>query len=63
MDFDKLSKKERYDALTEMADLYYNQGKTQVEIAEHFETTRFKVAKLLQDARAEHCFSVHHEKK
>ena len=53
MDFDKLSKKERYDALTEMADLYYNQGKTQVEIAEHFETTRFKVAKLLQDARAE----------
>lgn len=53
MDFEKLSKKERYDALTEMADMYYNQGKTQVEIADHFETTRFKVAKLLQDARAE----------
>ena len=53
MDFDKLSKKERYDALTEMADMYYNQGKTQVEIADYFETTRFKIAKLLQDARSE----------
>lgn len=53
MDFEKLSKKERYDALTEMADMYYNQGKTQVEIADHFDTSRFKVAKLLQDARNE----------
>lgn len=53
MDFEKLSKKERYDALTEMADMYYNQGKTQMEIADYFETTRFKIAKLLQDARSE----------
>lgn len=53
MDLDKLSRKERYDALAEMADMFYNQGKTQVEIADHFETTRFKVAKLLQDARNE----------
>lgn len=53
MDFDKLSKKERYDAMTEMADMYYNQGKTQVEIADYFDTTRFKIAKLLQDARNE----------
>lgn len=53
MDFEKLSKKERYDALTDMADMYYNQGKTQVEIADCFNTSRFKVAKLLQDARNE----------
>lgn len=53
MDFDKLSKQERYDALTEMADMYYNQGKTQSEIANYFGTNRFKVAKLLQDARNE----------
>ena len=53
MDFDKLSKEERYDTLTEMADLYYNQGKTQVEIAEYFGISRFKVAKLIQDARNE----------
>lgn len=53
MDFDKLSKEERYDALTEMADMYYNQGNTQIEIADHFGTSRFKIAKLLQDARNE----------
>lgn len=53
MDIDKLNEKERYDMLAEMADLYYNQGKTQSEIARYFETNRFRVAKLLQDARNE----------
>ncbi|WP_455902569.1 sugar-binding transcriptional regulator [Clostridium sp.] len=53
MDIDKLNEKERYDMLAEMADLYYNQGKTQSEIAQYFETNRFRVAKLLQDARNE----------
>ena len=53
MDIDHLTEKERYDMLSEMAELYYNQGKTQSEIAQHFETNRFRVAKLLQDARTE----------
>lgn len=53
MDLEKLSKKERYDVLTEIADLYYNQGKTQSEIADAFGTTRFKIARFLQDARNE----------
>ncbi len=53
MDFEKLSKKERHDVLTEMADMYYNQGKTQMEIADAFGTTRFKIARFLQDARNE----------
>lgn len=53
MDIDRVSEKERYDMLAEMADLYYNQGKTQSEIARHFDTNRFRVAKLLQDARNE----------
>lgn len=53
MDFDKLTKQKRYDVLTEIADLYYNQGRTQAEIARHFETNRFRIAKLLQDARTE----------
>ena len=53
MDIDHLTEKERYDMLAEMAELYYNQGKTQSEIAKHFETNRFRVAKLLQDARTE----------
>lgn len=53
MDIDRLNEKERYDMLAEMADLYYNQGKTQADIARYFETNRFRVAKLLQDARNE----------
>jgi len=53
MDFERMTRQERYDALTEIADMYYNQGKTQSEIADYFNTNRFKVAKLLQDARAE----------
>ena len=51
MEIDKLGKNERYDVLTEIANLYYNEGLTQSEIAKKFDTTRFKVAKLLQDAR------------
>ena len=53
MDTERLAEKERYDMLAEMADLYYNQGKTQSEIAKYFDTNRFRVAKLLQDARNE----------
>lgn len=58
LDFDRLSSEERYNALTEIADLYYNQGKTQVEIADRFGITRFKVAKLIQDARSEHVVEI-----
>ncbi len=51
MDMERLGDKERYDMLAQMADMYYNQGKTQSEIARHFGTNRFRVAKLIQDAR------------
>lgn len=53
MDFDHLSEKELYDVMAEIADLYYNQGKTQSEIASCYSTNRFRIAKLLQDARSE----------
>ncbi len=53
MSMEHLLEKERYEVLAEMADMYYNQGKTQSEIAQYFGTNRFRVAKLLQDARAE----------
>lgn len=53
MDIDHLTEQERSNMLAEMADLYYNQGKTQSEIAKYYETNRFRVAKLLQDARNE----------
>lgn len=59
MDIDKIGEKERYDMLAEMADLYYNQGKTQSEIAKYFDTNRFRVAKLLQDARNEQIVEIH----
>lgn len=53
MDLDLISKDERRDILAKMADLYYNQQLTQIEIARQFDTTRFKVAKMLQEARDE----------
>lgn len=53
MDIDTLPADERRDALAEVADLYYNQQLTQIEIAKRLDTTRFKVSKYLQDARAE----------
>lgn len=53
MDLDVLSKDERNDVLAQMADLFYNQQATQIEIAKQFGTTRFKVAKMLQEARDE----------
>ena len=59
MDIDKLGKNDRYDVLTEIADLYYNEGLTQSQIAKKYDTTRFKVAKLLQDARLEGAVEIH----
>ena len=53
------SEKEKYELLAEIADLYYNQGKTQAEIAKYFGTNRFRIAKLLQDARAEQVVEIH----
>lgn len=53
MDIEKLTEQERYEMLVDIADQYYNQGKTQSEIAARYETNRFKIAKLLQDAKNE----------
>lgn len=45
--------------LAEMANLYYKQGKTQSEIARYFDTNRFRVAKLLQEALNENIVEIH----
>lgn len=37
--------------MSEIADLYYNQGMTQQEIAHRYDCNRFKVAKIIQNAR------------
>ena len=39
--------------MAEIADLYYNQGLTQQEIAGRFDCNRFKIAKMIQSARDE----------
>ncbi len=50
MSLDLVNENERNDLLAEMADMYYKQGKTQSEIAKSYNTNRFKVAKMIQDA-------------
>ena len=37
--------------MSEVADLYYNQGMTQQEIARRYDCNRFKIAKMIQNAR------------
>ncbi len=59
MSVEYMSEKEKYEILAEIADMYYNQGKTQAEIAKYFGTNRFRVAKMLQDARAEQVVEIH----
>lgn len=39
--------------MSEIADLYYNQGLTQQEIARRYDCNRFKIAKMIQTAREE----------
>ncbi len=39
--------------MSEIADLYYNQGLTQQEIASRYDCNRFKIAKMIQNAREE----------
>lgn len=39
--------------MSEIADLYYNQGMTQQEIARLYDCNRFKIAKMIQNAREE----------
>ena len=52
MDIDRLQDKERRDILAQMAEMYYNQGRTQSEIADHFGTNRFRVARMIQEAKS-----------
>ena len=50
-DYDKMNEEEKKELLSKVAHMYYNENKTQSEIAEYFSTTRFKVSKWIQDAR------------
>ncbi len=53
MNIDKLLENDRVEIMADIANQYYNLGKNQSEIADAYQTNRFKIAKLLQDARNE----------
>lgn len=44
--------------LANISNLYYNENKTQSEIANEFKTTRFKIAKYLQEAREKNIVTI-----
>lgn len=58
MKVDELLQSDKYDLLCEIANMYYNQGMTKQEIAAAYKITRFKVAKLLQEARTDHIVDI-----
>lgn len=49
--YEKLNEADRLKFLANLANMYYEQNMTQSEIAENLTTTRFKISKLLQEAR------------
>ena len=44
--------------LANISNMYYNENNTQSEIAKEFNTTRFKVAKYLQEARDKNILNI-----
>jgi len=49
--YEKMNETEQLKFLANLANMYYEQNMTQSEIAEKMSTSRFKVAKFLQEAR------------
>ncbi|QXE21170.1 DNA-binding transcriptional regulator [Clostridium sp. 001] len=57
-EFEKINETERLNFLAEISDMYYELNMTQSEIAAKLSTTRFKVSKLLQEARDKHVVEI-----
>ncbi|ADK15480.1 Sorbitol operon regulator [Clostridium ljungdahlii DSM 13528] len=57
-EFEKINEAERLNFLAELSDMYYELNMTQSEIANKLSTTRFKVSKLLQEARDKHVVEI-----
>ncbi|WP_175412998.1 sugar-binding transcriptional regulator [Clostridium sp. AWRP] len=57
-EFEKINEAERLNFLAKLADMYYELNMTQSEIASKLSTTRFKVSKLLQEARDKHVVEI-----
>ncbi|MDS0526489.1 sugar-binding transcriptional regulator [Clostridium sp. SHJSY1] len=50
-DYEKMNETEKLNFLAELSNMYYELNMTQSEIANKFSTSRFKISKLLQEAR------------
>ncbi|MBP2033058.1 DNA-binding transcriptional regulator LsrR (DeoR family) [Clostridium algifaecis] len=57
-EFEKINEAERLNFLAELSYMYYELNMTQSEIANKLSTTRFKVSKLLQEARDKHVVEI-----
>jgi DNA-binding transcriptional regulator LsrR (DeoR family) len=57
-EFEKINEAERLNFLAKLSDMYYELNMTQSEIASKLSTTRFKVSKLLQEARDKHVVEI-----
>lgn len=58
-EYEKMNDVEKLRFLAKLSDMYFNQNMTQVEIANKLSTTRFKVSKMLQDARENNVVEIH----
>ncbi|ABR49368.1 transcriptional regulator, DeoR family [Alkaliphilus metalliredigens QYMF] len=56
--YEKLNETEKKAFLAKLAHMYYELNMTQVEIAASLSTTRFKVSKLLQEARTQNVVEI-----
>ncbi len=50
-EYEKMSESEKLNFLAQLSNMYYELNMTQSEIANKFSTSRFKISKLLQEAR------------
>jgi len=56
--YEKMSENEQLKFLANLANMYYEHNMTQSEIAEKMSTSRFKIAKFLQEARDRHVVEI-----
>lgn len=57
-EFEKINEAERLNFLADLANMYYELNMTQTEIANKLSTSRFKVSKLLQEAKNKHVVEI-----
>lgn len=51
-EYEKMNESDKLNYLAKLANMYYEQNMTQAQIADKLSTSRFKISKMLQEARA-----------